>query len=618
MSDFENWDISDLYNAIKNLDGNVKKKKLEIPKFQRFKCWNNPEAESLLIDSIQSNFPIGALTFYKVSSDIVTKYFILDGLQRTLTILKYFDNPISFLINSTRLKSYSKDLNKKYKKKFTNNKEGLQTIFDEWFSVNNLGNYEAITKKNYSNIAGNENLKRIIKRELGSKCRDLYDEILTMTNKFSEEIIINYRVPIMICYCAENKLCDVFARLNTAGVKLQEYEICAATWSNKIIDIENNNIKNGISKYYEKLSDGYKINNVMCIELSNNNNNLSNNNYNCCEYLFGLKTYIDTLFGQRIKNINGGNMFDMDFIFKMTSLMLTKTFNPSDIPEHLINLQKSGNIHNFENKIIQSIDFAIDTFNYFFVLKNINISGSDSGLTLVSIACTCYNNFDLIESNKSFYIELFSLHQLVLKIKWKIGSNSTAALKNTTVTYSNNHYFMKLIEKNTIFNSYSKYINKTKENYKGIKCTPKLNMLDEIILLLINKKKNIVNLIDVSFQQIIDIKTIKMFNVIIRKANRSDLIVHNSISNFYLGIKFPIDLACPLSDYSNSILNLANDILYPVSIVTLKSVYDKFILCIDKPNMINAAISDYNDIVNKKYEYILTELFELYKNCFGI
>ena len=81
-----------------------KNKKIEIPTFQRLKCWNANMCKCL-ITSIYKKYPIGTVTTYLHSVDKSTeKLIIIDGLQRINTIIdmyykqyeKIYDSKIRF------------------------------------------------------------------------------------------------------------------------------------------------------------------------------------------------------------------------------------------------------------------------------------------------------------------------------------------------------------------------------------------------------------------------------------------------------------------------------------------------------------------------------------------
>ena len=90
----ETWTTQELVNAI--LD-NSNINKIIIPKFQRNLVWSSKQKKSF-IDSIKNGFPIGAFLLSNIGSEgKITKYSLIDGLQRATTLKEYIGAPTSKL-----------------------------------------------------------------------------------------------------------------------------------------------------------------------------------------------------------------------------------------------------------------------------------------------------------------------------------------------------------------------------------------------------------------------------------------------------------------------------------------------------------------------------------------
>lgn len=87
--------------VLKNLRGSTNRGgngsyEIRIPVFQRGIVWNESQKQKL-IESIKRGFPVGSLmayqTFESTSGTPKPVWSLIDGLQRTSTILEYLDEP---------------------------------------------------------------------------------------------------------------------------------------------------------------------------------------------------------------------------------------------------------------------------------------------------------------------------------------------------------------------------------------------------------------------------------------------------------------------------------------------------------------------------------------------
>ena len=90
-TEVETWTVSDLIDAVNN-DTPLKKKSVTVPKYQRSLVWPEKMRKSF-VSSIKSGYPFGSLLLYKVGeAEGITQYNLIDGLQRTSTLLDYTKN----------------------------------------------------------------------------------------------------------------------------------------------------------------------------------------------------------------------------------------------------------------------------------------------------------------------------------------------------------------------------------------------------------------------------------------------------------------------------------------------------------------------------------------------
>ena len=95
FTDSATWTVEDLMDSLQSQP--IKKDKVVIPQYQRKLVWALKQKKEF-IDSIKKGFPFGALLLFKNGSEgSITKYALVDGLQRTTTIKDYVENPTKFI-----------------------------------------------------------------------------------------------------------------------------------------------------------------------------------------------------------------------------------------------------------------------------------------------------------------------------------------------------------------------------------------------------------------------------------------------------------------------------------------------------------------------------------------
>ena len=77
--------------TIDSLSKDLEENAITVPKYQRGAVWNKDQKRKL-IDSMNQGFPFGSILLYDKGS---TRQ-IIDGLQRSTTIIEYVKNPASF------------------------------------------------------------------------------------------------------------------------------------------------------------------------------------------------------------------------------------------------------------------------------------------------------------------------------------------------------------------------------------------------------------------------------------------------------------------------------------------------------------------------------------------
>jgi len=575
MVEIEKWYIDELIKVcLSQCDDRV----IEIPRFQRKRSdeWTT-KREKQLIKSIKQKFPIGSLTLYRITYQKPVKYIIIDGLQRIITILKYYDNPYEFKNIDKKIQEIIKNICEENEQI-----EELNKICSKWFTKKYLGNYYELKEYNYVNKQ-NELISMFnnIEQEITNT---IVEKIINDTKNLKEFInISDYQLAIMICTCNEEHLFKIFERLNTASAHLKEYEICAARWNQyDYINIDNKTITEEINKYYLSLKKSSQEISIF------NDMHIIENKHNLCEYLFGLKGYLDNKY-EIFKN------FDMNLIFKIIGCCLNKKGSYSAIPESLLIIFKNDKIKELESKLFESIDFTLKIVENLFIKKN---SKTTQIHILSCIISTYYNNYNQINRNQEYYIDLISIHYLNDKLikRW------TRVLSNTIPNILNDFIYLEKINTETFKRYFKMHIN------LSLKKSPKqIDLIDKIILSLIKNK-----IFGINNNDTIKIEHIISKPMLIKYQSINQLnIPMNCLGNLcYLDSYFDKQKKTRFIDSKYNSLN--NDII------------DKYIFVQDsKFEIINNNLknrifseSDFSTHLNHRSIIILNKLINLYHNCF--
>jgi hypothetical protein len=278
---------------LKNLRGSAKpggngKYEIRIPIFQRGIVWSDDQKRKL-IESIKLGYPVGSLMAFETFENNKPVWALIDGLQRTSTIIDYLDKP--FKIANPAL-FYSTDILTKIAQiLYPDNPvpriselSELSEVLDEWlrhmetnssaagFHAGRL--QEHLVEKLFNNV-------HLSPEKSNKLINYLSEHFFEHINKEIAKIE-DATLPFIVYKGPEDQVPEIFERINSEGMKLSKYETFAATWTYSKVQILNPQIKTYIQKKYEELqSKGYVISG-----LDGDVRDVSE--YNLFEYLFGL------------------------------------------------------------------------------------------------------------------------------------------------------------------------------------------------------------------------------------------------------------------------------------------------------------------------------------------
>jgi hypothetical protein len=280
---------------LKNLRGSTKPGgngmyEIRIPVFQRGIVWNDSQKKKL-IESIKLGYPVGSLMAYqtfeeRANGEHKPVWSLIDGLQRTSTIIEYLDKPFkiadpSLFYTPEHLGEISSIL---FPEDPVSRISDLTNELNAWLSAIGTNDAESgfhagklqqhLVEKLFDNVHLNAEKSLQLINYLPEK---FFAHINREIGKIEDATL-----PFIVYRGHEDQVPEIFERINTQGMKLSKYETFAATWTYKKVEIDSDDIKEKIRRKYAALEEqGYVISGI-----SGDSRDL--NDFNLFEYLFGL------------------------------------------------------------------------------------------------------------------------------------------------------------------------------------------------------------------------------------------------------------------------------------------------------------------------------------------
>lgn len=254
----ETWTIRNVAKAFnfKTMSTDETDLKVVIPIFQRGLRWD-PGRRRSFIDSLEKGYPFGSLLFAK--QDGINKYSVVDGLQRGSTVCDYVYNPLG-KDNITSIDSTVLDLIRQAIFP-DNNTVSINTVIQDTI-LEYFHEQKQFDKVQMITLAGklidkfpNEQDKFDLAKKIQEAIQPYFDE-----RKDKYNSICDSPVPIVVYSGPQELLNEIFNRINTKGIPLNDYEIYSATWSQNKYQVNDTDIVENVIKKYWTLADaGFEI-----------------------------------------------------------------------------------------------------------------------------------------------------------------------------------------------------------------------------------------------------------------------------------------------------------------------------------------------------------------------
>lgn len=361
-TEYKSWQLKEIAKALE--EKNVNKTKIEVPTFQRNLVWSD-EQKKMFIDSVKRGFPIGTLLFYKIPGK--DTYSLIDGLQRSSTILDYINNPTRYFdasdVENDVVEGLFIDLNitNLSKELFS---EKIRSDIKSFLSNSNMNDTMLVAKcaihirEKY--VDGDRKEVPMSTMEKIQPCIDKFKEVYDM--------VAQSQMPVMVFSGDDSDLPTVFERINNQGTQLGKYQIYAASWAvkNYRVHVENESIIDHIiAKYEAFINGGYVLEGYDKDEIK------ASKELSLFEYVLGLGKYITAKYVNLFpsdKSVQDINQVG----FEIINACFGK--NNKEIKNLHINLNKID-INLFEQRLLEVIDIVNAILKPYIEFKGNNHGG---------------------------------------------------------------------------------------------------------------------------------------------------------------------------------------------------------------------------------------------------
>lgn len=356
FTDSATWTVEDLMDSLRAKP--IKKDKVVIPQYQRKLVWALKQKKEF-IDSIKKGFPFGALLLFKNGSEgNITKYALVDGLQRTTTIKDYVENPTKFIekddIDDIVVNKIVEVLGL-----VNEDKEKIKSILVTW--LKGLKGFKE--SDGYSSFKMSKLILDSLELENKSEYMEEINDILVpLKEKIEKESdILRAQIPVIIYSGDENNLPIIFERINSKGTKLSKYEIFAATWFNETLKISNTEIIEYIKDKYDALiEEGLEVNNYDPMR-----SDFYQTDFTVFEFMFGLGKYIAKKYPYLFGDNGDSDSIDSIAFNLYTICLLGDLKHMSKLPKALEKIDKER----FLEIILDCIEIVFNALRPYITMK---------------------------------------------------------------------------------------------------------------------------------------------------------------------------------------------------------------------------------------------------------
>ena len=340
--------------TVEKLSSEIEDKKITIPKYQRGAVWNKQQKDKL-IDSMNKGYPFGSILLYENDN----RRQIIDGLQRSTTIIEFVKNPARFFTQDNidedivnKIVNYIGVVGSKSEIELR-----LENIIKDWVTKNHH-TMQDVQRMQYGDLVDeiiNEwPTAESTRNEIKLLVRDMFNTFQDICNN-----IANMQIPALVYEGDESLLPEIFERINSQGAKLTKQQIYSATWAHNIVKLSSSEfdeiITNNRDRYENMLDESMELDDYNPTEL------IRKKEVNIFELVFGFGKMISRkypylfTFDEKEKTKVESIGFNL-----INACLVQKSSNMRQLNINLKNLigLETENVELFLNRIIEAIEYV--------------------------------------------------------------------------------------------------------------------------------------------------------------------------------------------------------------------------------------------------------------------
>ncbi|MBE6146492.1 MAG: DUF262 domain-containing protein [Firmicutes bacterium] len=345
------WDMTKY--SVEVLNDDIKNSRITIPKYQRGAVWNKQQKEKL-IDSMNKGFPFGSILLYENNG---TRQ-IIDGLQRSTTIIEFVKNPALFFTSDNIDEKILNDIVSSFGVVGDRSSiiDELEELIKKWV-IDNHHTMQDVERMQYGDLADeiisqwptaltNRTLIKDMIKELFSDFQDVCKSIAGM------------EIPALVYQGDESLLPEIFERINSQGAKLTKQQIYSASWANDYVKLRDPKfdeiVSNNRDRYDNMLDESMELDDYNPTDL------VRNKEVNIFELVFGFGKLISRkypyLFNYDEKDKTKVESIGFNLI---NACLLQKSANMKSLNTNLKRLVglETEKIELFLTRLIDAIDY---------------------------------------------------------------------------------------------------------------------------------------------------------------------------------------------------------------------------------------------------------------------
>lgn len=353
----EEYSITDIY---KKYDFN----KFVLPKYQRLRVWDNSKKSDLL-NSVVEGFPVGSIILSKVEDGAKDLYYVLDGQQRTLTLLEIKNKPFKYMTPKTLTRIFEMTNNSWWNKNKISSVDMMIIIkqLSDWEFDNDMYDYTSTTSESLIS----EFLKKKFVMKENFPAENIHKSINEYLRFLNES---NYKIfGVVVKNFDSNESMEIFKRLNTKGQPLEKYEVLSSIWAKKELNLLNPEIEKEIEKVFNEEMKGLGITKVI-----RETKTIPSDFFHSI-FILIFKKYKNTLFYSFLSSRENKNIIFITSKILFTLILVFRSYfsvkeednnfldeskiRNEEIGEYIVKYfsNNSNNIIEFKSKLEESIEF---------------------------------------------------------------------------------------------------------------------------------------------------------------------------------------------------------------------------------------------------------------------